>query len=450
MTVYVFCGPTISASDARKYVEAEVLGPAAQGDLYRVSLERPDAIGLIDGYFDSVPAVGHKEILWALHRGIHVYGGASMGALRAAELADLGMVGVGTIYERLASGELEDDDEVAVAHGAASTGYRAGSEAMVNIRATLERALRDAILTADTAAALTRLAKRTFYAERSWPALFADAAAEGLAAADLRGLRDWLPANAIDQKRIDAIAMLERMAEHLRISRAPFSPSFDFEHTVAWESMRRRVDAQREQRTPAAEQELSEQDPAVEEVQVAGSFGANLEASLGRALAVEHARTTGRTIEGELLYTAIESFRGERGLTRDADFERWLEDNQVGDLEFFKEDAQARLVHMLYQRDALHMLPNHLRSTGEYRLLAQRAREKQRAVAHVDPSGTDNGASCDERELFHWYFVERLRRPQPTDLDGYARALGMRDAVALRRAVWRERVYVDALSKAKS
>lgn len=448
MKTYVFCGPTIAAADARAHLDAEFLGPAAQGDVYRVSLERPHAIGLIDGYFDSVPSVWHKEILWALHHGIHVYGSASMGALRAAELAEFGMVGVGTVYQRIASGELEDDDEVAVAHGAADTGYRAGSEALVNVRATLERATNDELLSPATARALTEIAKRTFYAERSWPAILAEGARQGLSDdAELRAFRDWLPSNAVNQKRRDAVAMLERMAEHARSSRSPFVPRFDFEHTAAWEHVRRRVDVLREPKALAAEQDLSEEDPVVEEARMVGAFSDALQGSLVRVLAFEHARATGRVMEGEALYAEIESFRRERGLTADSDFERWLEDNEIGDLDFFKEEAQARLVRTLYQEEAFRLLPNHLRSIGHYQRLTRRAREKARAVAAVDPAGTDNGSSCDERELFRWYFVERLQRTTPPDLEAYARELGMRDAVALRRAVWRERIYVASLAE---
>lgn len=448
MTIYVFCGPTISAADAKTHLDAEFMGPAAQGDVYRVSLDRPEAIGLIDGYFDSVPSVWHKEILWALHQGIHVFGSASMGALRAAELADFGMVGVGAIYEGLVSGEIEDDDEVAVAHGPPETGYRAGSEAMVNIRATLARAAKESVVTARTAEALMRRAKESFYAERSWPLLFEDAARLDLPAAELQALHAWLPANAVNQKRLDAVAMLERMGERARDGRAPFSPGFDFEHTAAWERVRRRVDALRE--PTAIERDHVEEDPVVEEAQVAGAFSSHVQGALVRTLALEHARATGRMMEGEVLYTAIESFRRERGLTSDAEFERWLEDNGVGDLEFFKEEAQARLVQMLYHHQALGQLPDHLRSTGDYRRLTQRAREKARAVAVVDPAGRDNGASCDERELFRWYFVEYLGRTIPADLDGYARQLGMRDLVAFRRAVWRERIYVGSTSRTKN
>ena len=63
-------------------------------------------IGVIDGYFEVVPTVWHKEILWAMSQGIHVYGAASIGALRAAELAEFGMNGVGQIYQQYRSGEL--------------------------------------------------------------------------------------------------------------------------------------------------------------------------------------------------------------------------------------------------------------------------------------------------------------------------------------------------------
>ncbi|UUZ56476.1 TfuA domain-containing protein [Massilia sp. H-1] len=83
----------------------------------------------------------HKEILHALALGIRVYGGSSMGALRAAELHPFGMRGVGRIFGDFASGVLEDDDEVALIHGPADTAYACQSEAMANIRCALEEAV---------------------------------------------------------------------------------------------------------------------------------------------------------------------------------------------------------------------------------------------------------------------------------------------------------------------
>ena len=41
-------------------------------------------------------------------------GGASMGALRASELDDFGMIGVGRVYQDYRMGIIESDDDVAV------------------------------------------------------------------------------------------------------------------------------------------------------------------------------------------------------------------------------------------------------------------------------------------------------------------------------------------------
>ena len=57
MSVYVFVGPTLSHEEARTELDAIYLPPAAQGDVYRAALRRPRAIGIIDGYFESVPSI---------------------------------------------------------------------------------------------------------------------------------------------------------------------------------------------------------------------------------------------------------------------------------------------------------------------------------------------------------------------------------------------------------
>src|SRR4051812_26424068 len=153
--------------------------PVRQGELYRAALDRPAAIGVIDGYFESVPTVWHKEILWAMAAGIHVFGAASIGALRAAELDSFGMRGVGRIYEDFRDGVLQDDDEVAVLHGPAELGYPPVTEAMVNIRATLARAAEIGILTPQSAAGLCQVATALFYKERTWDAVLQPAADRG-------------------------------------------------------------------------------------------------------------------------------------------------------------------------------------------------------------------------------------------------------------------------------
>ena len=112
-------------------------GPARQGDIARAALEGASAIGLVDGLYEDVAAPWHKEILFALAQGVTVLGGASIGALRAAECAAFGMIGVGDIFESYVSGARVDDSDVAQLHAPAELDYAPLTEALVNVEATL-------------------------------------------------------------------------------------------------------------------------------------------------------------------------------------------------------------------------------------------------------------------------------------------------------------------------
>jgi hypothetical protein len=187
ITTLVYVGPTLPAAEvARLLPSATVMPPAAVGDVLRATRRRGVArIAIIDGYFERMAAVWHKEILVALGKGIEVWGAASMGALRAAELAPFGMRGVGHIYREYARGTLVADDEVAIAHMPAEYGYQATSDALVNIRFGLSRATTQRIIDEPTRARLLELARSRFYRERSWRQLLDDARAAGLAVEDL-------------------------------------------------------------------------------------------------------------------------------------------------------------------------------------------------------------------------------------------------------------------------
>ncbi|NVB40165.1 hypothetical protein G6O69_20125 [Pseudenhygromyxa sp. WMMC2535] len=204
------------------------------GDVYRALRRRPRAIVIIDGLFEQTPSVWHKELLLALSRGVWVYGAASMGALRACELDGFGMIGVGSIYARFRAGELDDDDEVAVSHGSAESGWRPLSEAMVNLRDGLAAARDDGLIDAHEHDALITAAKRRFYPERSWGQTLIDARERGLKADRCAELRALVRSRAPGTKAADARAGLERVAADLAAGRldAPHEPSFRLEHAA--------------------------------------------------------------------------------------------------------------------------------------------------------------------------------------------------------------------------
>ena len=163
-----------------------------------------------------------------MSQGIHVFGSASMGALRAAELWPFGMEGVGVIFESYRDGRLEDDDEVAIAHGPSEVGFVAASEAMVDIRPTLRRAEQDGIIPPEVGTALERIAKQLFYPTRSYPQLLNCALESGLPAAVLARLEQWLPGRKVRQKREDALTMLRTIRTRLDEGLPPKKSSLFF------------------------------------------------------------------------------------------------------------------------------------------------------------------------------------------------------------------------------
>ena len=227
----IFAGPSLPPAQRPPDPVLEWRPPVRQGEVYQAALTRPAIIGIVDGYFEVTPTVWHKEILWAMAQGIHVYGSASIGALRAAELHTFGMVGVGRVFEAFRGGVLCDDDEVAVLHGPEELGYPAVTEAMVNIRATLDAAVADDLLDHELAFCLVEIGKALFYKERHWDAILRVASARGLPSAALARLAVRLRDGGADQKHADAVGMITAIRAHLSAAITPLVVSYRFNDT---------------------------------------------------------------------------------------------------------------------------------------------------------------------------------------------------------------------------
>lgn len=339
----VFLGPSAPREAFAAIADVEFRPPARQGDVFRAVQDGAGRIGIVDGYFDSTPAVLHKEILWSIDSGVSVLGAASMGALRAAELHRFGMIGVGWVFEAFASGQLEDDDEVAIIHGPARIGFAAVSEAMVNIRRTLEQAIAEGIIARNEAERLVGLAKQTHYADREWPRLLAKARA-GHAAMDIDNLAAWLPAGRIDIKRKDAL----ELARRLSVPAQDPDPSFvRHEHTRLAEAVRLRA---AEHSDPADEAEAARALIAQWRDQGASSAAHELLALVDVLLA-GLARAGGAIVDEGVVRQAADSWREATGLTASDAVAAWLAQRGLSLeqlLDLFERDAR-----LLEARDAL-------------------------------------------------------------------------------------------------
>ncbi|MFJ3883017.1 TfuA-like protein [Streptomyces sp. NPDC090077] len=169
--IHVFVGPTLARSEPQLAAPGvRVWPPARHGDLFNTAISGGDTVVLIDGVYHQAPALRHKEILAAMGRGVGVVGAASIGALRAAELAPYGMLGVGHIYTAYVRGDIDGDDEVAV--GQAPDGaWDALTWPLVNLRHVLDLAVPAGLLDDDRAAGLLQALRAVYYPQRTWAAV---------------------------------------------------------------------------------------------------------------------------------------------------------------------------------------------------------------------------------------------------------------------------------------
>lgn len=439
----VFTGPSLPAAEVARRLPCAVLPPVRQGDLWRaVRRWRPVAVGLIDGAFLDAAAVWHREILWALAQGVHVFGAASMGALRAAELDGFGMRGIGLIYAAYRDGTwpgcdeaFEDDDEVAVIHAPAELGAAPLSDAMVDIRATLLRAEAEGVIGGAAREALTAAMKRLYFAERSFARLEAEAAAA------LPGgggaFRAWLRTGRVACKRSDAEAMLDAMSALLRDGPAPFRAGFRMEPVLVWT---RFVAAADDPGGPDDETAL-----VLEELRLdPASWRDAVRAGLGRlrALEVRPGLPDDPPLDAspDAAWRELDALRRRHGLATRAALDAWMAENALDRpaLErLLREEAALNAASADMPPGLTAAVAAELRRSGAFAPLLRRARRKRAALDGMPPRPPSPAALG---AALAWYAEARAEAA----LDGpQSRNLAWLGREEFEAAVWREYLFAS-------
>jgi hypothetical protein len=198
----VFVGPSLDAETAAGLLPgAEIRPPIRRGDLRQARAEGARIAVVVDGVFAHTLAVAPREIVQVLRTGAAVVGASSMGAIRAAECAPAGMIGIGQVYEGYRAGRLLDDDEVAVVTDPDS-GHRAVSVPLVTVRTAVSAAIAAGSLGDADADSIVAAAAGLHFSERTWRRIALEAGVDDPSL--VTQLRE-----SPDPKRQDAIAALE-------------------------------------------------------------------------------------------------------------------------------------------------------------------------------------------------------------------------------------------------
>jgi len=206
----VFLGPTLPWQEAWNLLPARYIAPAQMGDVYALIGSGIERIVLIDGLFGGVPSIWQRELLTAVDLGIEVWGCSSMGALRAAELHTLGLLGHGQIFAAYRDGLISNDDEVVLKHESGFP-FRALTVPLVNIRHGLALAVAAGLVGPEHGAVLLDCAAEIPYEQRSLIHWF-EASAQRLGDSICEPFRAFWLANQPDLKAEDARSLLALLA----------------------------------------------------------------------------------------------------------------------------------------------------------------------------------------------------------------------------------------------
>ena len=202
--IIIFTGPSLNHDEAREIFDADYRPPIKRGDITAALKDNPDIIGIIDGVFHQQPAVSHREILEALKKGVIIVGGASMGALRASELDDFGMVGVGYVYNQYKEGLIESDDDVAVTINPINLEQL--SEALVSMEYNFKRMVDNNIVSKEEFSKLVKTAKSIYYPKRTYDNVFNNVDIEK---EKIDEINKFLDEHGVNIKRNDAIDVIK-------------------------------------------------------------------------------------------------------------------------------------------------------------------------------------------------------------------------------------------------
>ncbi len=377
-----------------------------------------------------------------------------MGALRAAELESFGMVGIGEVFKAFQAGAmppfegLSDDDEVAVIHGPAESGYIAVTDAMINIRHTVKAALTASVIDKQTAAILLEVAKTLHFSKRTYTQIMDHVRSQEDCIDALERLKAWLPTGKVNQKSKDAVALIEYIARLDLEAVPPFAPHFIFETTEIFHDtlLSRPVNLTTDDkqflhfRAVLDELRLNENvyQTAKRDVMArhtSDCFIASTDTDNNHKPTVDM---------DKYIRQVADEFRKKYGLLDRETIDAWLETNDLDVTDFDQliiGEAQRRVSIMTPDTPAItNALIDHLRMNGSYPAFSDRARQKSALLE------SRKLPDVPLTQLYHWYFEVQNSVPIPADIPVHAYQLGLASTIELVVLLLREYHYLNQRS----
>ena len=449
MKIIVFCGPTISHDEASKILPADFRPPVKHGDLIScVYADQPDVIVVIDGAAMGNLAVWHNEINDALNQGVTVYGCSAMGAIRAVEMTPWGMRGVGEVYNLIADGTIEADDEVLCDFTVTDDGkYQKKTMTVVNLRSILAEAVKASILNQNQADECLKTVQAMFYLDRTVAGMITSCREKGVLSHDESQALDRLIVHCpTDIQKRDAVACLETIRE-LRpedLDKTKKNYTYDLFFEALYE---------RDRGTKHGNQYHSFYNIANDYAMYASDIESVNDAALNRKICALIADHFSIDVAGEEIEAEKKLFIRKNGLEDDGDYRGWLKNNDLTDQELDDLMAERVKVNKLqnWYRTRLGFAKNTRYLLEELKLDNRYVEWKQKSIEIHETLKNSQG---DVTRTFNEHdistlaaaFLKRNSRPWKHAPFHFIKKIGM-DSNAFKNLLARDKVLSDIVAR---
>lgn len=431
--VLIYAGPSLDSESILEVIpDAIIKPPAKQGDIISdVMHYEPTHVLLIEGVFHQNLSVWHKELVWAMQiPGVRaVYGAASMGALRAADMSDFGMIGCGKIFAWYNEGVITGEEEVAASYVARDSHLIAATIPLVDVRGALLKGLEDELFEDQEVEDLLARAGAIHWTERT-----------------LRAIWELSPAleNLVrthSQKAIDALQLIHTFRDLLPEEHAvrPTEESLSILFNAGFDRDRSVIVGDQAIRLQDLEAYITLHDQDYEQ---------HTEDADHRTLSlfladIYRINCTKEEIDGEW-----RRFSVRMGLRSLGDHEKWLKDNHCNGRELLRlmiENCRLRKLRRALMtrsgpRRRTQRLLDHLKLSRQYEYWAMGAAHHEKAIAQAGAEETLYfGGRADVSQMLNSH-MKRHGLTLTMSLEDYCQEMGFSSVRELMCALARDRL----------
>jgi len=333
MKAIVFVGPSINGNiDEIKndYPEIIFYPPLKHAELLSIiEMEKPEVIGIIDDYTGFTESPWHSEILYTLKRGIKIFGAASQGAIRALEFNNMGMIGVGKIYQYYKDKSIISDDEVLCVFD--NKNFKKLTVPYINF---LLSSINKDIL---------KIIQKIHWKERTFKKIYEELRENGFSDEDFKEIKE----RYIDFQKLDTILLLKKIKEFKSKSKYKKIKLKRIKEDNPLKIMyeRDRIIKNNKGRTTL-------NDLANFTIFHHPNSSELLFNSLNREIVAFFAKYLNIQLSKDEINNEIERFKRERNIKNEQQYQRWLEENDINEsifMELIERLAYCRKMHKWFR-----------------------------------------------------------------------------------------------------